>query len=137
MTVIDALTIDVPVSYTFTDYAVQLVGTMDDLTSLTELREKFGESPAGTAIHQIPGRRPKGEDMTPDNRLTAYCQFTHGDRPLDGWYLLRGFNMYENETPLGVAYNWAINLFYLGSDSYYTACYLCTAMGTISSDWGI
>ena len=137
MTQIDALIIDVPVSYTFQDYNIQLVGTMDSLLSLTELREKFAESPTGTAIHAVPGRRPKGEDMTPDNRLTAYCQFTHGDRPLDGYYLLRGFNMYENETPLGVAYNWAVNIYYLGSLAYYTACYLCVDLEPLDSDWAI
>jgi len=137
MTQIDALTIDTPVSYTFQDYNVELVGTMDNLTSLTELREKFAKAPYGTAVHAVVGARPRGEDMTEDNVLTAYCQFTDGDRPLDGWYLLRGFNMYQNETPLGFAYNWRVNLFYLGGNAYYTACYLCTGMGTISSDWGI
>jgi len=137
LTQIDALTIDVPVSYTFQDYNIQLNGSMDTLLRLTELREKFAEAPTGTAIHAIPGRRPKGEDMTDDNRLTAYIQFTHGDRPIDGWYLLRGFSMYQNETPLGVAYNWAINLFYLGTDAYYTACYLVTDLDVLESDWSI
>jgi len=137
LTVIDALTIDVPVSYTFQDYNVQLIGSMDTLTRLTELREKFSKAPYGTAVHQVPGRRPKGEDMTSDNRLTAFCQFTHGDRPLDGWYLLRTFNMVENETPLGVAYNWSINLFWLGSNSYYNACYLVTDVDVLASDWSI
>ena len=137
MTVIDALTIDVPVSYTFQDYSVKMVGSMDTLVRLTELREKFGDSPAGTAVHQVPGRRPKGEDMTSDNRLTAFCQFTHGDRPLDGYYLLRGFSMYENETPLGVAFNWSIDLFWLGGLAYYTACYLVTELAVEASDWGI
>jgi len=137
LTRIDTVTVDVPVRYAFQDYTVQMTGSMDSLARLTQLRELFAEAPTGTAVHMVPGRRPKGEDMTEDGRLTVYCRFTHGDRPIDGWYLLRRFNMYEDETPLGVAYNWGVTLFFLGTDAYYSACYLCLDVEARDSDWGI
>jgi len=78
--------------------------------------------------------------MDEDLRNTQYVQFAHGDRPITGWYLLRDFNMFQDETPEGAdmgSYLFAVSLFFLGTDAFYQACYNAIDMDRLESDWSI
>jgi len=140
MTQIGVAVIDIPAEYRYGQYAVTMLGAVDRDEDLHSLRELFALCRTGTAIHEIPGRRPVGEDMDEDLRNTQYVQFTHGDRPITGWYLLRGFNFYQDETPIGAdcaTYIFTADLFFLGTKAYYQACFGVVDCEAEDSDWGI
>jgi len=146
MTQIGVITIDVPVDYMFNDQSVTMNGIIetdcDCPEALHSLRELFTRSYYGTTIHSSIGRKPVGEDMDADRRNTQYVQFTHGDRPSTGWYLLEAFNMFQDVTPLGFAYNFAVTVFFKGTKSYYQPGYAVDDMGDVeeeleANDWGI
>ena len=145
MTQIGVLVIDVPTEYRWGQYEVTLVGSVDRDEDLHSLRELFAKSRVGTAVHDVTGTRPFGEDMDEDQRNTQYVQFTHGDRPITGWYLLRGFRMFQNETPVGAdeaQYAFTVDLFFLGTDAFYQAGFIVKDMEDVEdeiddNDWGI
>ena len=129
---------DVPVSYTRRDYDIEIFGSCDLLVHLNEIRELFAKCLAGSAIHDdIPGERPIGEDLTEDNQNTEFLEWTHGDKPITGWYLLRGTQTFEDDSPVGFAYNFTLSLFYIGSTSYYQAGYAMKGLELATNDWGI
>ena len=118
MTTIDDITI-LPSVYTYGDFDVMLVGLVDDIETFTLLRHLFDKTRGGTAIQQVPGRRPIGVDHTEDDLNIRYVKFTHGEKAEDGYYLLQSINLVENETPWGAdcTYGYEIGLFYLGNES--------------------
>ncbi len=138
MTTIGPITLDVPVNYTRRDYDIEVFGTVATLNQLNEIKELFAKALAGSAIHSdIPGERPLGEDLTEDNQNTRYILWTHGDKPLDGWYLLRGAQTFQDDSPVGFAYNFTLSLFFLGSTAYYQAGFAMKDLEVAASDWGI
>jgi len=140
LTQIGVAVLDIPARYSYGQYTVELSGGVDRDDDLHSMRELFALSMTGTAVHEIPGRRPVGEDMDEDLRNTQYVQFTHGDRPITGWYLLRGFDMFQDETPMGAdkaTYVFFAELFFLGTKAYYTAGFAMKDLDEATSDWGI
>lgn len=140
MTQIGVAVLDIPASYSYGQYTVELLGGVDRDEDLHSMRELFALCRTGTAIHEIPGRRPMGEDMDEELRNTQYVQFSHGDRPITGWYLLRGFDFYQDETPMGAdqaIYVFTADLFFLGTRSYYVAGFACKVLEVAASDWEI
>lgn len=139
MTTLGTVTLSVPSEYTRNGYDVTITTLQGTEGLFTALRELFAKADYGTAVHALPGRRPLGEDKTPDNVLTVYCTFTDGTsgKPQNGWYLLRAFNYTDNESPEGHSYVMYISLFFLGTDAYYQACYALSDLETLDSDWSI
>jgi len=140
VTRIGTLTIDIPSEYRWRQYEVTLIGFVDRDEDLHALRELFSRSREGTAIHDASEGRPIGEDMDVDARNTQYVLFTHGDRPVSGWYLLRGFSYFGDETPEGADvanYLFTATLFFLGTDAFYQASYNVMNMESLDSDWDI
>ncbi len=142
MTVIGALTIDIPVAYRRRGYSVRMQGSHNDSGGFNQLREMFAKAEYGTAIHPVPGERPFGEDLTNDLRLTQFIIFSdpHGasEKPQDGYYLLRpGHSFVEDHTPEGHDYVWSIVLFFLGTISYYSHAYRAKGIDEVENDWGI
>ena len=140
MTQIGAFIIDWPSSYRYGDYTVELVGAVDRDEDLHSLRELFAKARAGTAVHDIPGDRPRGEDMDNDLRNTQYIQFTHGDRPVTGWYLLRSYSFFQDETPTGAdceTYIFRGGLFFIGTTGFYCAGFSMMDLDELDNDWGI
>jgi len=145
MTQIGVLTIDVPTEYRWRQYDTILIGLVDRDEDLHALRELFAKSREGTAIHDSLDDRPWGEDMDNDQRNTQYVQFTHGDRPISGWYLLRSFAYFGDETPEGHdvhGYLSTITLFFLGTNAFYVAGFVVKDMEDVEdeiedNDWGI
>jgi len=140
MTQIGSITIDTPVGYRRKGYDVQMRGSQADSDGLVRLREMFAKAEFGTVIHRVPGDRPYGEDLDDDLVNTQYCQFTHGfgDKPQDGYYLLRpGFSYVDDETPEGHHYVWGLNMFFLGTVSFYSHAYRGKNIDKEENDWGI
>ncbi len=140
MTQIGTITVTVPMLYRRRGYDCNFTGYMEDEDLFNQMRELFAKTDTGTAIQPVPGERPYGEDLTLDSRNTQLCVFTSGTsgKPQDGYYLLRPSFMYvEDETPRGYTYVFDINLFYLGSDAFYSAAYSVVDLDVLDSDWGI
>ena len=136
MTTIGPITLDVPVRYTRRGYEIEVFGTVNTLAQLTQLKELFAKAEAGSAIHDdIPGERPIGEDLTEDHQNTQYCAWTHGEKPQDGFYLLRGIQTFEDDTPVGFAYSFSMSLFWMGTDSYYQDGARAKNMEHLENDW--
>ena len=140
MTQIGVAVIDIPAEYRYSQYVVTMRGGVDRHEDLHALRELFAKSREGTAIHDSSEGRPLGEDMDVDLRNTQYVQFSHGDRPITAWYLLRGFSYFGDETPLGAdraTYLFAVELFLIGTTGFYVAGFGCIDLDEEASDWGI
>ncbi len=138
MTQIGTITIDDPKDYHYTDYSVRFTGKVDDEDTFNQLREMFALTPYGTAIQSIPGRRPIPFDHTEDSVCTQYVKFTHGNRPLTGWYLLGAFNILDNHSPEGLlAWYFDITLYWIGTDAQYQACYKAKSLEIVTNDWTI
>lgn len=140
MTTIGTVNIDIPYLYHRRGYDVTLSGYVDTEAEFTQMRELYAKAEYGTAIHQVPGERPYGEDLTVDAVNTVYCTWTHGTsgKVQDGWYLLRPSHSFvEDESPEGHSYVYTIRLVFLGTDSYYQACYECLDLEALESDWDI
>ncbi len=140
MTTIGTVNIDLPFLYHRRGYEVVLNGYVDTSAEFNQMRELYAKTEWGTAVHRIPGERPYGEDLTADSVNTVLCQFTHGTagKVQDGYYLLRpNFVFAEDATPEGHSYVYTIRLFFLGTTSFYQACYYVTDMETLDSDWDI
>lgn len=140
MTQIGVAVIDIPAEYRYSQYGVVMRGGVNRDEDLHSLRELFAKSRVGTAVHDIPGSRPHGEDMDEELRNTQYVQFSHGDRPVTAWYLLRGFSFFQDETPMGAdcaTYVFNAELFLLGTTAYYSAGFAMKDLDEATSDWGI
>ena len=139
MTSIGTVTLTTPYLFNRRGYDVTLSACVD-IDEFTQMRELFAKAEYGTAVHQIPGSRPFGEDLSADAVNTVYCTWTHGTskKVLNGWYLLRpSFTYVEDESPEGHHYVYTIQLFFLGTDSYYQATYNVIDLTTLESDWDI
>jgi len=140
LTQIGVAVVDIPAEYRYSQYAVTMRGAVDRDEDLHSMRELFALSRTGTAIHSIPGRRPVGEDLDEALRNTQYVQFTHGDRPITAWYLLRSFGLFQDETPMGAdcaTYAFTVDLFFLGTVAYYSAGFAMKGLDEATSDWSI
>ena len=140
MTQIGTVIVDTPMVYRRTGYAVRMEAYVGTEELFTQMRELFAKTEYGTAIHDVPGERPYGEDLTTDGRNTQYVTFTTGTsgKVYNGWYLLRpSFAYVEDDTPRGYHYVYDINLFFLGTDSYYQSAYNCIDLEVEDSDWEI
>lgn len=140
MTQIGVAVIDIPAEYRYRQYVVTMRGGVDRYEDLHALRELFSKSREGTAIHYSCEGHPLGEDMDVELRNTQYVQFSHGDRPVTAWYLLRGFSYFGDETPMGAdraTYVFTVELFFLGTIGYYAAGFAMKDLDEATSDWGI
>ena len=140
MTLIGAITIDVPVLYSRSGYNTSMAGSFNDSVGFNELREMYAKAIYGTAIHPIAGGRPFGEDLTETAQNTQYVQITEGlsGKSQNGYYLLRGgYTFAEDESPEGHSYVWKISLFFLGTSAYYQDAYALKSLAAVSSEWGI
>jgi len=131
------VTLDTPATFREREYDVEIVGTQDDELGFDELRELFAMAETGVAVQEVPGRRPIGWDHTEDERNTQYVQFTHGDKPRTGWYLLMNHQEFLDETPLGFAQNFRVQLFFLGTSAYYQPGYRMKDLERSTNDWSI
>lgn len=139
MTTIGTITVNAPNRYERIGYEVMVTALVTE-TQFNQMRELFSKADYGTAIYQIPGARPYGDDLTADAVNTVYCTWTHGtsSKVPNGWYLLRPtFRYVEDESAEGHSYVYAINLFFLGTDSSYSHCYGITGSGDLDNDWEI
>jgi hypothetical protein len=140
MTQIGSITINIPASYKRTGYQVTLFGLFYTSGSFNQLREMFAKAEYGAAVHQIPGARPWGEDLTDDLANTQYCTFTHGTsgKVQDGYYLLMpGHSFVEDQSAEGHSYTFSVNLFFLGTIDYYSHAYRVKDIDEVVNDWGI
>lgn len=140
MTKVGDVTIDTPVTYNRRGYNAILEGSFDDSLGFNELREMWAKADFGSAIHEVPGERPYGEDLTEDSQNTQYIIFTHGTsgKPQNGYYLLRAsHNFVEDRSPEGHSYVFAVALFFLGTTAIYQDGYLLTEQEDVTNNWGI
>jgi len=139
MTSIGTVTITTPYAYNRRGYSITLSSCVDE-DQFNQMRELFAKAEYGTAVHQIPGERPYGEDLTADQVNTVYVTWTHGTtgKVQSGYHLLvPSFSFVETGTPEGLNYVYTIGLFFLGTLSYYQACYAVIDLDVLDSDWGI
>lgn len=139
MTTIGVINVTAPHRYDRSGYIVSFDALLTQ-TEFEQMRELFAKAEYGTAVHQITGERPYGEDLTADAVNTVYCTFTHGTsgKVQDGWYLLRpSFTYVEGESAEGHAYVCAFQLFFLGTDAYYQSCYNIIELESEENDWEI
>ena len=149
MTTIGVVTIDVPAEFTRDGYSVNLKGSSGPLVDCTDttpqvrfnqLRELFAKARVGAAIHDIPGARPVGEDLTDDLHNTYYIDWTHGmtGKVQDGYYLLMpDFSFIDGGGVDGYWYVWSINLFFLGTRSIYCEGFRCKRIDEMVTEWDI
>jgi hypothetical protein len=85
----------------------------------------------------VPGRRPIGWDPTDDCVNIVYVVFTYGEKPRSGYYLLRGFNSFENESPEGLSRMFDCTITFLGSTSYSQWGFDFVDFEDETNDWNI
>lgn len=137
MTTIDDITLQAPSVYTYDDYTIRIVAKVSSWTIFEQLRELFAKCRAGTVIIDVPGDRPAGFDHTEDSVLTVYVAFTHGNKAKDGWYLLRGFSFSDDPSPYGLSRIVYMDLFYIGSTTYYQELLEAYDLEALSNDWNL
>jgi hypothetical protein len=136
MTQIHDIDIQVPNSAGIDGYNVELIGLMGSENEFDQLRELFSLCET-TAVQWVPGRRPIGFDPTSDEINIRYVQWTHGDKPEDGWYLLRSYNTIENESAQGHSWYFIVNMVFLGSTDYLQDGYISKDLEAEINDWGL
>ena len=139
MTTIGVVTVSIPYSYRRQGYGISLSSIVDE-TEFNQMRELYAKAEYGTSVHAIPGDRPYGEDLTADQVNTVYITWTVGTtgKIQNGYYLLRPSHSFiETENPEGLNYVYHIRLFFLGTTSYYQACYAVIDLERLDSDWSI
>lgn len=137
MTTLADITLQAPSVYRYGNYSVTLITKVSSWDIFNQLRELFAKCRAGTTVVDVPGTRPAGFDHTEDAVLTVYCEFTHGNKPRDGYYLLRGFSFTDEPTPTGLSRIVYLELFYLGSTTYYQECFEAKDLDEEDNDWDI
>jgi len=136
MTQIHDITITVPNRMGWDNYNVEMVGLVTTETVFDQLRELFSLCES-TGVQFVPGRRPIGWDATEDEVNVRYCTFTHGDKPENGWYLLRSFNTFEDESAQGHSQYFILNMVFLGTSEYLVDGYRLKSLESLTNDWGI
>ena len=137
MTTIGTVTLQAPSVYQYDDYTVKLIAKVSSWDIFSQLREMFAKCRVGTAVQEIPGDRPIGVDQTEDSVLTVYCDFTHGNKARDGYYLLRGFNYSEDPSPTGLGMIVEMDLFFIGSTTYYQEAFAAYDLEHLDNDWDL
>jgi len=139
VTKIGSLTISSPSEYVREGSQVSLTVLQAGEALFQSLKELFLDAEYGTVVHEVPGSRPIGEDLTPDNSYTVYCLFTHGTsgKPDDGYHLLRGYTYFDDESPEGHSYVMMLRLFYLGSTATLQDGYIVFDLEEEENDWDI
>jgi len=139
LTTIGPVTLSVPSEYRRSGWDVTVTVLQASQALFTSLHELFGKCSTGTALHSIPGAYPQGEDMSADEVNTQYCDFTDGTtgKPVDGWYLLRGFSYMDDESPEGHEYTITLSLYLLGTNALYECGELVIDLEEETNDWNI
>jgi len=137
MTTIGPVTLTVPSEYRRSGWDVTVTVLQGTEALFTSLHELFGKCSYGTTIHGVPGAYPWGEDLAADEVNTQYCDFTDGTsgKPIDGWYLLRGFSYTEDETPEGHHYVMVLSLFLVGTNALYECGEMVIDLEDVVNDW--
>ena len=135
MTAIADITLQAPSVYQYGDYSVTVIAKVSSWDIFKQLRELFAKCRAGTGIGDVPGSRPSGFDHTEDAVLTVFCDFTHGHKARDGYYLLRGFSYSEDPSAVGLSMIVTMELFFIGSTSYYSEEFMAYDLGKADNDW--
>lgn len=135
MTTIGEITLQAPSVYQYDNYSVRVVSKVSSWNIFEQLRELFAKVRAGTVVTDVPGSKPCGFDHTEDSVNTVYVEWTHGNKPKDGYYLLQGFNYSEDETAQGLSMIVYMDLFYLGSTTYYQEMLEVFDLETLENDW--
>lgn len=136
MTTIAGISIQTPASYSVNGYDVSIVCTLVSELIFDTVRELFSLCDT-TTIQWIPGRHPIGYDPTEDQVNTVYVAWTQGDKPENGYYLLRNFEVLEDETPFGHAWGFKCTMTFLGTAAYLTAGLDVVDLDEVSNDWTI
>jgi len=113
--------------------SITVYGDMAAQIGVDAFEELFALSPEGSAIHNIPGGRQIGEDLTDDLRNTWFCLFDSSAIP-DGFYLLRTFTRAE-DGPVFFEFN--IALFLIGTAALFQDGYDLEDIGELDNDWDI
>lgn len=136
MTQIHDIDIQVPNSAGMDNYNVELIGLMGSENEFDQLRELFALCES-TAVQMVPGRRPIGWDATEDEVNIRYVQWTHGNKPRDGWYLLRSYTTVDNESAEGHSWYFIVNMVFLGTTEYLQDGYILKNLEVVENDWDI
>ena len=136
MTQIHDITLSVPNSASLDGYNVGVVGIVSSEAIFDQLRELFSLCET-TGVQWVPGRRPIGWDPTEDEINIRYVTWTDGDKCETGWYLLRGYNTYEDESPRGHSQYFVIDMVFLGSTEYLQDGYILKDLEAEINDWGL
>lgn len=128
------MSIQVPAEWRARGYDVSLLCTQASETLYDQMRELFRLC-ATTGVQWVPGRRPIGHDPTPDEVNIQYISFTHGEKPENGWYLLMGWDTFEDQSPLGLGRNFMAELLFLGDMSVLQLGYKMCEMEEVTNDW--
>jgi len=136
MTTIGGISINVPARWTVSGYDVTLLCTQADENLFNEIRELFSLCDT-TSVQWVPGRRPIPHDPTEDELNIVYIVFTHGEKPENGWYLLRSFESFEDESPLGHAWVFTASFLFIGSMAKYEPGYRMKSLEKEANDWNL
>jgi hypothetical protein len=136
MTTIAGITIQAPARWRQNGYDVNVYLLVASEIIFDELRELFSLCDT-TSVQLVPGRRPIPFDPTVDELNVVYVDFTHGEKPEDGYYLLRAYNAFEDESPEGLARIVTLDFSFLGSLAYYQAGFYDSDLDSEDNDWGI
>lgn len=137
MTTIGSITLQAPSVYQYGDYDVKILAKVSSWDIFKQLREMFARCRAGSAVQETPGDRPLGIDHTEDSVLTVYCAFTHGNKPRNGYYLLKSLNYTEDPSAMGLSMIIEMNLFFIGSTSFYQEAYSVYDLDEVENDWDL
>ena len=136
MTQIYDIDIQVPNSAGIGGYGVELIGLVGSEAIFDQLRELFRLCET-TAIQIVPGRRPIPWDATEDELNIWYVAWTHGDKPEDGWYLLRSWSTTDDESAQGHSQYFVVNMVFLGTSQYKQDGYRSKQLEIVTNDWSI
>lgn len=136
MTQIHDITITAPNSAGYQGYNVELIALVSSETIFDQVRELFSLCES-TGIQSVPGRRPIPVDPTEDEINIWYVSWTHGDKPEDGWYLLRGYNTVENDSAQGHSQYFIVSLIFLGTSQYKQDGYRSKGLGIRTNEWSM
>lgn len=137
MTTIADITLQAPNVYRYNDYAIGVTAKVSSWDIFEQLRELFAKCRAGVTVVDVPGDKPVGFDHTEDSVNTVYVEFTHGNKAKDGYYLLTGFNYSDDPSAEGLNMIVYMNLFYIGSTSYYQEMLEAYDLEIVENDWNL
>lgn len=137
MTTINGITVQAPNIYRYDNYAIGVTAKVSSWDIFEQFREMFAKCRAGTTVRDVPGDKPTAFDHTEDSVLTVYCEFTHGNKAKDGYYLLLGFNYSDDPSAEGLGMIVYMDMFYIGSTSYYQEMLEVYDLEVVENDWNL